>query len=250
MTLSDFLGAFSLNAGMNNYLIDVLGSASIKNIVGIPGGFVSNASYAYVPWMRRRFSTKFLWIAGGNFGDFLHVGVFLLGSIGGIGPNGWYNKRKYMIPILMAQETIAMSVYGIRKVIPSEMANEAMDYCEWKNGFRTEGMTSTAKGLATKLVGTVSGTVKPIIMKKIGYQQGQKVGTQTDMTKYSLFAMCTVIPVVTGLLGLIPKFFYDLSGEKRERMYEELLARRAAAQKVLSTGDTEQPGEEEQVQEN
>ena len=241
MTLSDFLGAFSISAGMNNYLIDVLGSASIKNIVGIPGGFVSNASYAYVTWMRRKFSTKFLWIAGGNFGDFLNIGVFLLGSIGGVGPKGWYNKPKYMIPVLMAQETLAMSVYGIRKVIPSEMSNEAMDYCEWKNGYRTEGMTSTARGLATKLVGTVSGTIKPILMKKIGYEQGIKVGTQTDRTKYYLFAMTTIIPIVTGSLGLIPKFFYDLGGEKREKMYEELLARRAAAQKVLSTGETDNP---------
>lgn len=240
MTLSDFLGAFSISAGMNNYLIDVLGSASIKNIVGIPGGFVSNASYAYVPWMRRKFSTRFLWIAGGNFGDFLNIGVFLLGSIGGIGKKGWYNKPKYMIPILMAQETIFMSVYGIRKVIPAEMSNEAMDYCEWKNGFRTEGMTGTAKGLATKLVGTISGTIKPILMKKIGYEQGKQIGTQTDKTKYYLFAMCTIIPIVTGILGIIPKFFYDLGGHKREVMYEELLARRSATQKELSDGSTGQ----------
>lgn len=240
ITLSDFLGAFSINAGMNNYLIDVLGSASIKNVVGIPGGFVSNASYAYAPWMRKKFSTKTLWIAGGNFSDFLMVGVFLLGSIGGIGKKGWYNKPKYMIPILMGHETLAMAVYGIRKVIPSEMYNEAMDYCEWKNGFRTEGMTTTAKNLATKLVGTVSGTIKPIIMKKIGYEQGQLIGTQTDKTKYYLFAMTTIIPIVTGLMGIVPKFFYDLGGEKREKMYEELLVRRAAAQKILSKGKTEE----------
>ena len=29
-----------------------------------------------------------------------------------------------------------MFVYGIRKVIPKEMYNEAMDYCEWS--YRTE----------------------------------------------------------------------------------------------------------------
>lgn len=242
ITLSDFLGAFSIHGGMNNYLIDVLGSASIKNIVGIPGGFVSNASYALVPWMRKKFSTKALWIAGGNFSDFLMVGVFLLGSIGGIGKKGWYNQPKYMIPILMAHETLAMSVYGVRKVIPSEMHNEAMDYCEWKNGFRTEGMTTMAKGLATKLVGTVSGTIKPLIMKKIGYEQGKLIGTQTDTTKYYLFAMTTIIPIVTGILGIVPKFFYDLGGEKREKMYEELLVRRAAAQRILSNGEvTEEP---------
>ena len=38
--------------------------------------------------------------------------------------------------------------------------------------------------------------------------------------------MCTLLPTVTGIFGLIPKFFYDLSGEKKERMYRELTERR------------------------
>ena len=38
--------------------------------------------------------------------------------------------------------------------------------------------------------------------------------------------MCTLLPTVTGIFGLIPKFFYDLSGEKKERMYRELAERR------------------------
>ena len=240
ITLSEFLGAFSLNAGMNNYLMDVLGAASYKNIVGIPGVFVTPVSYAYIPWLRRKFSTKVLWVAGGNFGDMLMAIVFLVGSIGGIGKDGWYGKAKMMVPVLMIQETLFMFVYGIRKVIPAEMFNEAMDYCEWKNGYRTEGMTSTAKGLATKLVRSVSGTIKPLIMKKIGYEQGKQFGTQTDKTKYYLFAMTTIIPFLTGLMGIVPKFFYDLGGEKKEKMYEELLVRRAATQKVLSDAENGQ----------
>ena len=30
------------------------------------------------------------------------------------------------------------------------------------------------------------------------------------------------MPSFIGLLGIIPKLFYDLSGDKRRRMYEEL----------------------------
>jgi Na+/melibiose symporter-like transporter len=52
-----------------------------------------------------------------------------------------------------------------------------------------------------------------------------------------LFAMATIIPTVTGLLGIIPILFYDLGGEKRERMYAELLQRREAASKIASVGD-------------
>ena len=51
--------------------------------------------------------------------------------------------------------------------------------------------------------------------------------------------MATIIPTVTGLLGIIPILFYDLSGEKRERMYAELLARREKAAKSAMSGDKE-----------
>jgi len=233
IALSEFLSAFSINSGMNNYYIDVLGSASIKNIVGIPGGFVSFASYSYVSWAKKRFSTKFLWIVSGSWGDFLMMIVFFLGSIGGIGPNGLYNKPQAMIPIIMAQETLFTLVMGLRRVLPQEIFNEAMDYCEWKTGYRTEGMTTTAKGLATKLVKTVSGTLKPILMKAFGYDLKAGFGKQTYKTKYYLFAMCTIIPFVTGILGIVPKLFYDLSGEKRNRMYDELFAQRLAKQKTI-----------------
>ena len=234
VTLSEFLGAFTINSGMNNYYIDVLGSASIKNIVGVPGFFITFFSYSYVAWARKHFSTKLLWIVSGSWGDFLMMIVFFLGSIGGIGPGGLYTKPKVMIPIIMCQETLFTFVMGIRRVLPQEIFNEAMDYCEWKTGYRTEGMTTTAKGLATKLVRTVSGTLKPILMKGFGYDLTAGFGKQTYKTKYYLFAMCTVIPFITGSLSIIPKQFYDLSGEKRNRMYDELFAQRLAKQKTIS----------------
>ncbi|HOL78959.1 MAG TPA: MFS transporter, partial [Clostridiales bacterium] len=49
ITLAEFLSSFSINTGMTNYYIDVLGSSSIYMIVGIPGGFVSTPSFALVP---------------------------------------------------------------------------------------------------------------------------------------------------------------------------------------------------------
>jgi Na+/melibiose symporter-like transporter len=238
MTLSDFLGAFSIGSGMSNYYIDVLGMASISVIVGIPGGFVSTPSFAFVPWARKHFSTKVLWLVGSYTGDFLMVLVFLFGSIGGV-KNGFYKKRLPMIAAIMLQETLFMFVFGIRRVIPTEMTNEAMDYCEWKNGYRTEGMTTTVKGLASQLVTVAGSTLKAVLMKSFGYVQGAGFLNQTDRTKYFLFAMGTVIPFITGSLGIIPKMMYDLSGKKKEQMYEELMARRSQVAKDASTGNND-----------
>ena len=98
-------------------------------------------------------------------------------------------------------------------------------------------MTAVAKGLATKLVSTLGGTLKTFILSRIGYQEGAGYGNQSSHTEFMLFAMCTIIPVCTGVLGLIPKFFYPIDAETRDRMYRELAERRSAVVKAINEKD-------------
>ncbi|MBQ2842403.1 MAG: MFS transporter [Clostridia bacterium] len=228
ITLSEFLGAFSLNSGTNLYYIEVLNLASMSTIVGIPGAVVSPISYSYVPWARSKFSTKALWIAGSHVDSVLMLGVYVAGKFINIGGKKGYESLAVMIPAFMLRETIWMFFWGIRKVIPEEMRNEAIDYGEWKNGFRSEGMTGVAKGLITKMVNTVKGIIQPLLFKAFGYDPNKNQGAQTPEARYALFFMCTLLPVITGILSIIPQLFYDLQGEKRDRMYMELRERRKA----------------------
>jgi len=69
--------------------------------------------------------------------------------------------------------------------------------------------------------------------------QGAGYLKQSDSTKYFLFAMSTVIPFLTGSLGIVPKLFYDLAGKKRDDMYLDLFERRAQVSKDVSGGDGE-----------
>ncbi len=223
LTLTEFLSAFSMDTGMNYYYINVLGFASMTTVVGIPGAFVSPTSFAFVTKAREKFSTRTLWIASSHISDVLMLGVFAVGSI-----NKNYKKLAVMIPAFMIRETIWMFFWGIKNVIPEEMRNETIDYGEWKNGYRTEGITGVAKDLSRKLVSTLGSTIKSAILASIGYKEGAGFGNQSAKTEYYLFMMCTLLPTVTGVFGLIPKFFYDLSGEKKERMYRELAERRQA----------------------
>ena len=126
-------------------------------------------------------------------------------------------------------------------MIGTELYNEAMDYCEWKNGYRTEAMTSVAKGMASKVAGSVSGVVSTALKKMIGYDQDAYTSgvEQPDYVKFYLFAMFTIVPAVTGALGIVPMLFYDLNGKKKETMYAELLERRKKASQIASEGDSE-----------
>ncbi len=240
LTLSETLSSLSVGGSMNDYYIDVLNFASMTMVAGIPGAIINPFSYYLVPWFRRRFSTRFLYIVSKYIQSFTDIGVYFVGIIGGK-HNGLYKRVLPMFFTLAIREAIFMVFYGVRRVIPSEMYNEAMDYCEWKNGYRTEAMTSVAKGLTQKLASIINGALSLQIKKLIGYDLTSytRGEAQTDNTKHGLFAMATIISSATGLLGIIPILFYDLSGEKRERMYAELLARREHTAEIAMSGDQE-----------
>ena len=223
ITLSDFFAGFSIGQSRSDYYIDVLGSASLQTIVGIPAYPILNLSYLWVAPLRRRFTSKTLWVVEDLWTDICWLVVFGVGSI-----NKNFMSRKFMIPTMMIEEFVEMFVYGVRHTIPEELRNEAMDYCEWKNGYRVEAMTGVAKSLVTKIQGIIMSSVTNLVLSRIGYVQGKKIGTQSDKAKWWLFALGTGIPILTSSLGIIPKLFYPIDNKMRDRMYAELSERRKA----------------------
>ncbi len=244
MTLADFLAGFGISGSKSDYYIDVLHFASMTMLAGIPAAPLSPVSFSFVPWFRRRFSSRFLYIVSNEIGSILYVFVFLFGCIG-FNPKtfkgGLYRNKWAMLFAMATWELIWTLFYGLKSVIGTELYNESMDYCEWKNGYRTEAMTSVAKGLAAKVSQAVSGVVTTALKKFVGYDQNAYTSgkEQPDYVKFYLFAMFTIIPVITGSFGVIPMLFYDLNGKKKERMYAELLQRRKEAALAASDEDAE-----------
>ncbi len=233
--LSEFLAGFSISKSRTNFYIDVLGSVTWKTIVGIPAFPIKFISYSFVEPLRRKFATKTLWILEDFWTDMLWLTVFGIGSI-----NKNFMKKPVILPMMAIEEIFEMCVYGLRRVIPAEIRNEALDYCEWQNGYRSEAMIGVSMSLISKLQGAVMGSINNIVMGKIGYIQGMEIGTQTDKTKWWIFALGTGIPIISSSLGIIPKFFYPLSAETREKMYADLQERRAAMAEFMKTATKEE----------
>ncbi len=233
--ISSFLAGFSIGQSRTNFYIDVIGSITWKTIVGIPAFPVKFISYSFVKPLRKRFSTKALWILEDAWTDMLWMIVFGIGSI-----NNNFQKKHIILPLMGLEEIFEMCVYGLRRVIPAEISNESMDYCEWKNGYRSEAMTGVTTSIISKLQQAIMGSINSIVMKKIGYVQGKEIGTQTDATKWWIFALGTGIPIISSSLGIIPKFFYPLSASKRTQMYTELYERRSAKANLMQNASAEE----------
>ena len=221
MCLSSFLGGFGIGTDQNNYWIDVFGGDNmintIKALVSGISGPVGSISYAFVKPLRKRFSSKFIWVGADMYGDMVSLGFFLVGIF-----NKNYLKLTPMLIAYGFSEFFSKLLFGVNKVINADLWNEAMDYCEWKNGFRMEATTGVAQSLILKLQGVGMNSIRNIVMKKIGYTQGLKIGTQDEKTKRWLFLLSTVVPLVTSGLGIVPKMLWPLSKKKRTQMYYEL----------------------------
>ncbi len=236
--ISNFLSGFSIGKSRTNFYVDVIGSITWKTIVGIPAFPVKFISYSFVEPLRKRFSTKALWIFEDAWTDMLWLTVFGIGSI-----NKNFMRKGVILPLMGLEEIFEMCVYGLRRVIPAEISNESMDYCEWKNGYRSEAMTGVTMSTISKIQQAVMSFVTNLVMGKIGYIQGKEVGTQTDMTKWWIFALGTGVPIITSSLGIIPKFFYPLSAKVRTQMYKDLFERRKAKAEFMQNATAEEIAE-------
>ena len=226
LLLNDLLGAFLLTTNEANYYIDVLGYNTFGTLIELPSIISCNISYTYVNAMRRRFSARFLWIMSSNIDAFQKLATFALGMIGGRGKQGWFRDPKKMFFIIAPLEYVRKSFWGVRQVLPQEITYEVIDYCEWKNGYRSEGVIVITKGLMSKIIRNLTVGLQTAIMQAIGYDLRKGFGNQSDETKFGLFATAYLLPGLTGLLSIIPKLLYNLTEEEKAKMYTELVERR------------------------
>ena len=119
---------------------------------------------------------------------------------------------------------------GPANVFEAEVGREISDYTEYVTGERPDGTF----GLLTELIGKITAPLNSmltiLVFKWSGYDstipmlpwsQGSKVIYQ------KVWFLYTGISIVPTVVHMIPYFFYDLVGEKREKMYIALNERRA-----------------------
>lgn len=232
--VANFLDSFSATSWEHHYFIDVLGSESLRNLIMIPGAPLSFVSYGYLNKVRARFSIKPLWIFGRHIKDVMTMLIFAVGSVGGAGPGGWYRKPLPMLLLLLLRDLAYKGTLSVHKVIPKEILLDALDYGEWQNGFRSEGVTLSTKSMLEKIVRNIVNALTNLVLRQTGYNLNADFGKQPDRVKYTLFVMAMFFPAVSGLLGVIPKLFYNLTGETRQRMYDELAEMRGIRQKAYN----------------
>lgn len=142
---------------------------------------------------------------------------------------GWTTKNLLLcIPFML----ISAIPLGVINNVSFAMVCDCLDFMEWKTGFRNTGLGSACQSFVNK-IGNAFATVMIIGMYMIidldvatlnsKAESVVNIAMNLDVTKqFGMFSLVTIVPGISLLLCAIPLFFYDLTGEKKNKVFTEL----------------------------
>ncbi len=243
-TLTGVIDGINIGTSETLYYSDVLHFKSFNTVAGIPGSPMSYASYAIAPKLRKKHSTKGLWLMQRGSVLISEAMFMLVGFIGGK-KNGLYKKVIPMLITFAACNMLEMYFYATKKIVGSEINYEVLDYCEWKNGYRVEATINMMTGYFGKVQGIILRVVNAWLLEKwAGFQYGGGV-EQTDDAKWKMFIATYAPHLIFDFLSIIPMFFYNIDKKTRDQMYLDLEKSRAdtAAKEMAEMQKTAVEGE-------
>jgi len=198
----------------------------------IPRQLVQVASLGLVEPFKKLF--------GGDFRKtiiFMRTWDMLLGSVPaimGLSPNiiGSWWKAGLAFAIF---DGLVVSNDAPSAVLEGELNREIDDYTEYMTGERPDGSI----GILTQLLGKITEPIKALwsiaVIKWSGYDPNiasTRRWNQDVVREYStmyskVFFLYNIANILPDVIMMIPLFFYDLVGKKKEEMYAALNERRA-----------------------
>ena len=120
---------------------------------------------------------------------------------------------------------------GVQELSTSHFTVEFNDYLEWETGQRLEAIHGVVPGWITSFLNYVKELMIPYMLAWIGYKSsatGDLVETMQAEPGYLKTCMWLVAFLVFGyaianlIKAIVLKFLYDVEGEKKAQMYEDL----------------------------
>ncbi|HIT52850.1 MAG TPA: MFS transporter [Candidatus Fimivicinus intestinavium] len=182
-----------------------------------------------MPALFKKFNYKQLLISTSLLGAASSMVIWFLG----------YERFWACVPFFV----ISCIPLGVINVCLGTMIGDCLDYMEWKTGHRLTGMGSAVQSFVNKLGNAISTSfiivMYMIVNLNVADISANVTANPLEMSatvRTGMFSLISIIPAVSLLLCIIPLFFYDLVGEKKERITRELAEQRKAKGIVIQKG--------------
>ncbi|MBQ7740511.1 MAG: MFS transporter [Eubacterium sp.] len=206
--------------------IYLLGSKGLKLALMLPMGIGTAVGTLLVNFVLKKFSTKKTYIIFCCYGaSALAILYFVSRGIG-------FNSH-LIVPFLILNFFCGIQ-HGNTNVTPNIMIADCVDEMEYKYGKRQEGLAYAGYGLISKIASACTKGFAPWLVytwSKYQFSTSANVAyaKQSDATLNKFLAIYTIIPAIFVILQFVPILFYDMVGEKKDRITAALAERRAAA---------------------
>ena len=204
--------------------------------IGLLGGMIIGT--AATPKMSAKFGKKQLYNFYSIIGAIPFALIFVVYKLAG----GNLMQSMFYV-ILMAIMMFAASwAMGSINILQSIMIADCVDYEEYKNGVRTDGVFFSGQSFITKLSMGVSSLISGFVYSAVNYTdkhieelnlaltEGKYHFFEANDGKYAMamFLLISIPPAIGMLLSAIPTLKYSLTDAEHTRILNELIERRAS----------------------
>lgn len=150
------------------------------------------------------------------------------------------------------------AAFGGINVLQSVMIADCVDYEEYYNGVRTDGVFFSGQSFITKLAAGLSTIISSVVYSIVGYS-GKNVdilnkaiangesfitydgGTGKGKYAAAMFFLISIPPAIGMLLSAIPTLKYAMTDKEHENILAELVSRRRTAKENTDADSTDAP---------
>ena len=192
------------------YVLQNEGLYSLITLLVVPGGLVASV---LVPWMSKKFTKKWAYIAVHLFGGVIMAVMYFVG---------------YDAPWKLVIAAIGLVLLGIpqgvNNIITYAMIGDTVDYLEWKTGERGEGICFAMQTLINKIGMAVGAFIGVISFAAAGINA--ETGYISAEGARTLWNMLVLSGVISMFACAVPMFFYTITEKRQKEMVDEIAARK------------------------
>ncbi|MCR4564298.1 MAG: MFS transporter [Clostridiales bacterium] len=208
-------------------------------VVGLFGGMIGFP--LFVPKLINKFEKKSLYnfftLVGAIPFAFIFIFFMLYRRGTADGLVTWFGMAVLSVLFFMAGASM-----GSLNVLQSVMIADCVDYEEYNNGIRPDGVFFSGQSFITKLSAGIASLISGAVYAYVGFSDkniallnnalinGDNFKTYNDgKFAAALFFLVAIPPAIGMALAAIPTLKYALTDKEHTRILDELVARRAAA---------------------
>ncbi len=218
VVLSTVLGSTTVMANVSasyvyNYLIEdsgIIPQGILLTAMTVAIGVGMVPAMVVLPFLRKKFSLKAIYIGASAFGIVSHLALWFAGY-----------SNVYVLLICFVFMGIPLGVYN---VITYALIADSADYARWKCGIHIEGVCFAFQTFLSKLTAGIATFATSVVLDVSGFVQpiNDVIQVQSLTTRNGLFFMITLLPAIGFALAMIPMFFNDYTGKRKENIQAEL----------------------------